>query len=193
MRIDAGIMGHRPSKLFIITTGGRIDSFVARIVLWVSAHTWGRWTRWLPQNLVTITTMCYFVGGSVNLWVTQEWKGWGAFNVLLLVGVCVYLEYQSWVLRGLSGRMSEVSLTDILRARRAAGGRTVAGPIVAFSALGLALTPDAADLTSLITLFAWMWALYTVTMGRTLPPKKAKKRSWRLSLPRLPRLLPSRV
>ncbi len=194
MKIGAGIMGHRPSKLFIITTDGRIDNFVARIVLWVSAHTWGRWTRWLPQNLVTIATMCYFVGGMVNLYITNQWRGWGAINVALFVGVSAFLEWQSYMLRGLSGHMTEVSLAEILLARRAAGGRAIAGPIVAFTLFGLALTPNAEQVTSLVTLTAWMWAMYTVTMGRTLPPKKAKERRWRLnlSLPRLPRLVPTR-
>jgi hypothetical protein len=198
VKINAGIMGHRPTKLFIITTDGRIDNLIARMVLWVSARTWGRYTRWYPQNIVTIATMFYFVFSMANIWAYGiKWGGWdGVGNVgtiIVVCAVCAWFEFMSWKLRGLSGHMTQVTLFEILEARRAARSRAIAGPFLLLGAFTASLHPNAGTLTSEFTWLAWMWSLYTLTMGRSaVPPKKERvRRSLRLpSL--LPRLMPVR-
>ena len=198
MKIDAGVMGHRPSKLFIVTTNGRIDNLLARIVLSVSAHTWGRWTRWYPQNIVTVAAVLYFVFSIANMAAYGlTWRGWNGvedvFTFLIICLVCVYFEVMSWKLRGLSGHMTEITLGEILEARKVASTRAIAGPILVIGAFGIGLGPDAGNITSEIALVAWMWGLYTVTMGRSaVPPKKQRARRT-LRLPSLlPRLMPVR-
>lgn len=190
----AGIRGHRPTKIFVITTGGRLDMICASAVLWVSVRTWGRWTRWLPQNIVTIAAMILFVAGVAQLWVSGQWRGlYGAFNVVALGLICALLEWRSHQLRSLSGHMTELDYLTVVRARGAAGMRPVAVGISAFSITSTTWNYSTGQLFTDAAFLAWLWGLYTVTMGRSLPPKKAKRRMHLPSLPKLllPRLAPT--
>lgn len=194
MKIDAGVMGHRPSKLFIITTNGRIDNLLARIVLTVSAHTWGRWTRWYPQNIVTVAAVLYFTFNIANMWAYGfTLRGWdgvsNVFSLLVVCIVCAYFEFLSWRLRGLSGHMTDITFSEILEARKAASTRAIAGPLLLIGAVTIGLHATAGNITSEVAFVCWMWALYTVTMGRSaVPPKKRARRTLRL-----PSLLPRRL
>jgi hypothetical protein len=184
--VEITVFGHGPSKLFIVTTGGRLDMLTAKPVLWVSARTWGR-TRAYPQNIVTVASMVYFFGAITNLWITHQYTGWmGALTVLVVVGVSAYLEYQSWHLRGLSKPPEELDIWDLLAARRTASSRAIAGPITLFSVVLLGVNHSLPQLLNCLSFLGWLWALYTVTMGRSgVPPKKER----RVHLPSLPRLL----
>jgi hypothetical protein len=185
--LELTVLGHGPSKLFIVSTGGRIDSVLAKLVLWVSARTWGR-TRAYPQNIVTVATIVYFFGTMTNLWITHQYAGWeGALSLAVIVTVCVYLEYQSWAMRRLSKPLQDLDMWDLIAARRTASTRAIAGPVLAFSVLALGVDYSVHQLLDFLGFLGWMWALYTVTMGRSgVPPKKARR--W-FRVPSLPRIL----
>jgi hypothetical protein len=184
--LNVAVFGHRPTKIFIITTTGRLDRFGARIVLWLSVHTWGRWTRWLPQRVVTVISILYFVVGITQEVITHQYGGWeGAFTGLLLIGISAYLQFMAHRLRHLSGPMTEISVGDVIRARAQAHSRSVAVPIALFFMGFVSVHPDVSAIFSDATLLFWIWGKFTVTMGRTLPPKAAKRR-WRM--PAMPKL-----
>lgn len=188
----ACIQGHRPTKIFIITTSGRVDRYMARLVLWASVHTWGRWTRWLPQNLVTIAALVYFAAGLSQIVMVHQWRGLlGAFNVFVLSAVCAFLEWKSHRLRGLSGHMRMMDIRIVAEARSTAGIRPVAVLLAAYFLTTSAVDFTTADAFTDVAMLAWLWALYTVTMGRTLPPKKARRHLHLPHMPRLPRLAPA--
>lgn len=186
MRFNVAVLGHRPTKIFILTTTGRLDRLGARAFLFLSVHTWGRWTKWSPQTVVTIISVCYFVAGITNEVLTHQYTGWwGALNGLLLIGISAYLQWWAHRLRALSGPKIKVDILTIVRARAQASTRAIAVPIALFFIGTTSIHIDAGAIASDVTLLLWIWGLYTLTMGRTLPPKTAKRR---LRLPSLPKL-----
>jgi hypothetical protein len=154
-------------------------------MLTFALRTWIRHTRWIPQNVVTLVTMVYFL---VNVaWIEVSGGGLhsqdGIVNAVLTIALCAWIEVRSAKLRGLS--MLTPDLRDVKRARGVAGLRPIM-MVASVPALALfAYSPTISNGLNVASAVFYVGALYTMTIGRPELPSRKERKTIHLRLPRL--------